>query len=114
MHTYVYQPSECAVVDYVVLSTGPGSAAPPCTTCSTCSAVVRLEWDCDGSCGCSYSWENHSSDKNGNPLPPQIGVGTGDGWARQLLITDCSLQEAEFGVSVGGALRVMHLQCGCQ
>ena len=53
-------------------------------------------------------------DKDGNPLPAQIGSGTGSGFSRQLMTTDCSSQEAEFGVSVGGALYVVHLQCGCQ
>ena len=104
----------CATINNIVLGSGSaGTGDPSCNTCTVCSKRLTMSWSCNGSCGCTYVWENHSFDTAGNPLPVGSGTGHGDQSIQQALSSNCNGEHAELGVSVGGSRRVWVLYCEC-
>jgi len=104
----------CAdVADIVLGSSSDGTAKNACATCTVCSQRATISWTCNGSCGCTYDWENRSYDAGGNAKPTDKGTGTGPGSVTQGMTTNCNGTPALFGVSVGGSKRVWRMSCGC-
>jgi hypothetical protein len=109
--------SGCASVTFLALTSTPGDATELCEeTCTPCSLQVKLTIDCN-SCpsGCTYIWENHSFDKNGDEIKTTSGAGSspGSNSFRQNLTASCSGESATFGVSVAGALHIYPMSCQC-
>ena len=107
--------SDCVQITTMILSVTNGKATSLCeSTCNRCSALIKMEVNCDA-CpgGCSWAWVSQGYERDGSPIPPGAGGGTGSGSTRQTIQTSCNGPEAFFGMTAGGFNVTNHLTCSC-